>query len=472
MASPVDADDLSGLVSWAVREGVALIPRGGGTGMPGGNVGPGVVVDLSGWTGVGTLDPESRSVWVGPGLSGQDLSQMGERSGLFFPAMPSSADRCRIGGMVANNAAGARSFGYGAVKDWIEALEVVLADGSLVTLRRRADAPALFSALHKGIVERWGETIRDAWPDVAKNSSGYALDAFAPAGDPVSLLVGSEGTLGLVARVQLRLEAEPTARTLVLVALPSADGLVPVAEAARTVGAAACEFFGRRFLEFGGLTTAPETQAIAREAEALMMVEVDGAEDAVHERTGRFIAALQKLGLPHQTETRPAERQRLWSLRHAASPAIAARAAEGLVSMQFIEDSVVPLAALPMYLARLQDILDEEQTDAVMFGHAGDGNVHVNPLIDVRQDDWRARVDRILRATASLVASLGGTLSGEHGDGRVRAPFHAQVFGTELDAAFRHVKQTLDPDGVLNPGVIVPLEGQDPLDGISHRRSP
>jgi FAD/FMN-containing dehydrogenase len=138
--------------------------------------------------------------------------------------------------------------------------------------------------------------------------------------------------------------------------------------------------------------------------------------------------------------------------------------------MQFIEDSVVPPGRLVEYLRALEGILDRENTEAVMFGHAGDGNVHVNPLVDVRTPGWRARVRRILEATVDLVAELGGTLSGEHGDGRIRAPFLERIWGPSLAAAFRQVKRSLDPAGVLNPGVVVPLPGQDPLRGLTPHR--
>ena len=162
--------------------------------------------------------------------------------------------------------------------------------------------------------------------------------------------------------------------------------------------------------------------------------------------------------------------ERLWSVRHAASPVIQSRASEGLVSMQFIEDSVVRADRVPDYLRGLGQILEQEETDAVMFGHAGDGNVHVNPLVDVRRPDWRDRVRRILEATVDLVAGLEGTLSGEHGDGRLRGPFHPRIWGETLTGAFGRVKATLDPHGIFNPGAVVPLPGQDPLAGLTRER--
>jgi FAD/FMN-containing dehydrogenase len=160
------------------------------------------------------------------------------------------------------------------------------------------------------------------------------------------------------------------------------------------------------------------------------------------------------------------DRQNLWSLRHAASPLIAESARAGLVSTQIIEDSVVPPEALGAYLSGIDEILLSADTDAVIFGHAGDANVHVNPLLDVRRPSWRNDARTILRETADLVSELGGTLSGEHGDGRLRAPFIEQIWGSKLAECFERTKTTLDPAGTLNPGVIVPRPGQDPLEGL------
>jgi FAD/FMN-containing dehydrogenase len=160
------------------------------------------------------------------------------------------------------------------------------------------------------------------------------------------------------------------------------------------------------------------------------------------------------------------DRRNLWSVRHAASPLIAESAKSGLVSTQIIEDSVVPPEAFGAYLSGVDDILDAAETDAVVFGHAGDANIHVNPLIDVGRPSWREDARTLLLETVDLVADLGGTLSGEHGDGRLRAPFIERVWGPKLTASFARTKAALDPAGILNPGVIIARPGQDPLEGL------
>lgn len=469
-ALPADAEDTALLVAWAAREGVALVPRGAGTGMPGGNVGWGVTVDLTRLDAVGPLDAASGRVRAEAGAVAARMEELASRHQRFFPALPSSADRCTAGGMAANNAAGARSFRYGAVARWVHALEVVLADGSVALLERGCPHPR-FAGPREGAARALGPEGL-AWPAVRKNSSGYALDRFLPAGDPVDLMVGSEGTLGIITAVHFDLPPAPPARALVLLPVPAEALLDPLVAEVRAWGASACEFLGRRFLDVSGLRHDPDLGSLAGEHPALLLVELEGDGDAVEAAVVQVRAAATGLGVPVRVGRTSREMASLWRARHAASPVVAARAAEGLVSMQFIEDSVVPQGRLSRYLAGLDAILGDEHTDAVVFGHAGDGNVHVNPLVDVRRHDWRERVARILDRTVDLVASLGGTLAGEHGDGRVRAPFHVRIFGARTSSAFAAVKEAMDPRGILNPGVIVALPGQDPLLGLSPARRP
>lgn len=465
VAGPADAADVATLLVWAVDSGVELIPRGAGTGMPGGNVGRGVVVDLR---ALDRLSPvEGDRVRAGPGVVADRIARAAAPAGRFFPALPSSSGRCTLGGMVANNAAGARSFGYGAVHAWVDAVELVTPDGRIEWLERGASVSPIWRGREDALADGWA-VVADGWPRVRKNSSGYALDRWLSGGDPIDLVVGSEGTLGVVTDIRLRLAPDPPGRLVALLAVAEEDGLP---EAVATLGSlratAACEFLGARFLEISGLRTDPEIAEILGPAEAALLVELDDRHRTLADDMAELEALVARYGTAMRTAEEEEARSRLWSLRHAASPVIAAQADEGLVSMQFIEDSVVPPAALAHYLRRLQDVLASEETDAVLFGHAGDANVHVNPLVDVRRAGWRERVGRILRATADLVSDLGGTLSGEHGDGRVRTPFGPTIWGAETMALFRRVKEAFDPTGILNPGVIVPEPGQDPLDGLT-----
>ena len=463
---PADQDDLSAVLSWALREGAPVIPRGAGTGMSGGNVGSGIALDLgTSFTGIGPVRQEDRTIRVGAGAVAADVERAARSVGLFLPPLPSSARKCTIGGMVANNAAGARTYKYGAIRDWVRDLEVVLNDGSQHRLSRGGPGPGPFEAVHRSLRQELG-TAAVAWPAVRKNSSGYALDRFLAGGDPVELIVGSEGTLAVVTAITLELAPVPEATALAFVAVRSFDDVPTVLGTAAEIGASACEFFGRRFLEITSMASHPVVGSAVTEAEAVFLIEVDGPASEVASGGQTLRRLGRELGSPAIIAVNDADREVLWEIRHAASPLIAACADHGLLSTQIIEDSVVPTQTLGRYVTELDEILAKWETDAVIFGHAGDANVHVNPLLDVRRPAWRATARGILEDTADLVAGLGGTLAGEHGDGRIRAPFLARIWGDRFTRAFVEVKRHLDPVGILNPGVILPLPGQDPLDGL------
>ena len=466
VARPADADDVSTVLRWASERGEPVVPRGGGTGMPGGNVGRGVALDMGAcFKALGPLDVSSRTVRVEPGVLAGDVSRVARRAGLFLPPLPSSADRCTVGGMVATNAAGARTFKYGATRDWVQALDVVTADGYQHHLEGGDTIPPDFRNLHTELRAEL-ENAPLGWPNVRKNSSGYALDRFLPEANPVQLVVGSEGTIAVVTSITLALAPLPETRAVALVTLRSQLDLPILLQWAEDNDASACEFFGRRFLEVLSRGDHVLAEGTLEDAEAALLLELDGDRDSVSARAEALGILARELGLQATVGMEVADRRTLWSLRHAASPLIAESARTGLVSTQIIEDSVVPREALGAYLSGLDEILRSAETDAVIFGHAGDANVHVNPLLDVRRPSWRDHARTILGETVDLVAELGGTLSGEHGDGRLRAPFLEQVWGPKLTACFKRTKAILDPSGILNPGVIIPHPHQDPLEGL------
>jgi len=373
--------------------------------------------------------------------------------------------------MVANNAAGARTFKYGATRDWVQALDVVTADGSQYTLEAGQTLPPEFRTLHAELRAELGDE-PPGWPKVRKNSSGYALDRFLPEADAVQLLVGSEGTIAVVTSVTLKLAPVPESQAVAFIPVRNLLDLPILLQWARDNEASACEFFGRRFLEIASLTGYTFTGASAKDAgalegaEAALLLELDGDPDSVSRGLESLQRLARELGLKATLGTEKIDRERLWGVRHAASPLIMESARSGLVSTQIIEDSVVPPDALGAYLSGLEEILRAADTDAVIFGHAGDANIHVNPLLDVRRSSWRDAARAILMDTVDLVADLGGTLSGEHGDGRLRAPFVERIWGPKLTACFEKTKATLDPAGILNPGVIIPCPNQDPLEGL------
>ena len=470
---PGDEDSLGSLIRWAWEREVSLIPRGAGTGMPGGNLGPEIVVEIgAAFGGVEVLDAQSGRIRTGAGEVAGEVDRVARRHGGFLPFLPSAGRWCRVGGMVANNSAGVRSFRHGAISAWVDALEGFYAWGEHFRVGLGEPSPGFFTELHSSLEKKLplsSDGTPAGWPPVRKNSSGYALDRFLPSRDPAQLLVGSEGTLAFITRADLRFCPLPDERGLAVLRVESPEALTELALVSEDLGATACEFFGRRFLELVSPSLDPEIGQMSKGSFALVLIEVTGSSDEVQSK----LSSLRRLGAggPRSTfATRdPKTTDRLWAIRHAASPMIARESGRGRVSTQFIEDSVVPPSSLGDYLKGLEQILEGVGMDAVVFGHAGDGNVHVNPLVEVDKPDWTDRVQQTLDQVTDLVADLGGTLSGEHGDGRLRTPLLSRIWPPHLVGGFRQVKKALDPRGILNPGVIVPQVGQGPLDGFFPR---
>lgn len=471
VAVPADAEDVCTLVRWAADSGTPLVPRGAGTGMPGGNVGRGVLVDLvPGLCHLYPVDAAARRVRIQPGITLGNLNRACAGYGLHFPVDPSSAERATLGGMLANNSAGAHSVRYGATRAWTEALDVVLADGTTATARRGQppEHPRLRSIL-AGIDRSLlpaRERILAEWPRVRKNSSGYALCEYLRSCDAVDLLVGSEGTLALIVGAELRLAPTPACRGLALLEFTTLEAAGAAVESLLPLQPSTCEILDRTFLDLVRDAGADPGYPLRPGLEAILLVEMeaDSAEE-VAEALQRVAAAAAGLADRISLASDLEQQARFWKVRHAASPLIAART-DGLVSMQFIEDGVVPVSRLPDYLLALRRTLARHDTPAVIFGHAGDGNLHVNPLVDVRAAGWRSTVERILYQITDVIAELGGTMAGEHGDGRLRAPLLDAIWGAEMVAHFRAVKTAWDPTGIFNPGAILPLPGQQPLDAL------
>lgn len=472
IAVPVDPDDLATLVRWAGNANVPLVARGSGSSMPGGAVGDGIIVDLSRWRSLSPVDGDARSIRAGPGVLRNEVDAAARAVGLRFPVDPSSGAFCTIAGMASTNAAGAHSMRFGPTRRWVRAIRCVFDDGRVAEIRRGAPLPDGVPALdrfekisaHLIDLERRDPCVH---PGVLKDASGYGLADYARTGDLVDLLVGSEGTLAIFVELELGLAPLAPATSSVLGAFASLEDAVRAAGATRSAGAAACELLDRTFLEVAGAIGADRDLPGDTESALLAEVEGESAADArgAAERVARIFtesgAGHVRVALDARTETE------LWDLRHAASP-ILARLDRDLRSMQFIEDCAVPPAALPAYVRGVRDILADNETRGVIFGHAGDAHVHVNPLVDVARGGWRDRVERILDQVTSLAASLGGTLTGEHGDGRLRTPLMPRVWSDEARRRFTLVKDAFDPRGVLNPGVKVALPRERALGAIKY----
>lgn len=474
VAVPVDADDVVTLVRWAAEARVPLTPRGAGSSMGNGAIGHGVIVDLNHLDTFGKIDSVSKRVVVGPAVPRNRVEREALQHALIFPVDPSSGAFATIGGMCATNAAGARSVKYGAMRRWVTALDCVFANGARAWVRRGDDPPDEIGPV--------GRFLYDAGPDiratdsallrhagVKKESSGYGLADWLESGDLVDVLIGSEGTLAIIVGVELQLAPLPGGTAGLLAGFPDIQGAAAAAVRLAERGASAVELLDRTFLEIASSGGDPLPVHLPAGLEAVIILEVEGSSEAdAVSRLREFAGWCEAGGATHVEEARdPHEETRLWQLRHAASP-ILNRLAPRVQSMQFIEDGCVPTERFAEYVLGIRHALDEARIRGVIFGHAGDGHAHVNPLVDVREADWRPRVEQLLRDVTELVVRLGGTVAGEHGDGRLRAGLFESVWPAEARAAFAATKQAFDPLGILNPGVIVAPAGTAPIGDVKY----
>ena len=478
VAVPIDAEDVVALVKWAAETGTGLIPRGSGSSMSGGAIGAGVVVDVSRINHLSRIDERDRTVWAEPGVLWSTLDVAARRKGLRLPVDPSSGDFCTLGGMVSTNAAGPHSLLYGATRAWVNALDCVFSDGDRVVITRGEPPPRRVEVVSRFLRDVHGDIVATdtrhpiVHLGVRKESSGYAIHDYATEADLIDLLVGSEGTLAIVVGVQLKLSPLPAATSSVLGSFPSLETATAAATKAVETGASACELLDRTFLAYatsGGSVVADEKLRSRIEgAAAILLAEVEGdSSDAAATAAERLAAAFRVAGATAvDVALTPDAEAELWKLRHAASPILSGL--EHSTSMQFIEDGAVPLPKLPDYVQGIRKALAAREMSGVIFGHAGDAHVHVNPLVDLRQPDWRKKVVSLLEDVVGLTRMLGGTLTGEHGDGRIRTPLLLRVWHKDAIRAFGLVKTAFDPANIFNPGVKVPLPQQKAIGDIKY----
>lgn len=463
---PADIDDIRALISWAGRHSVPLIPRGAGSAMGGGNVGDGVVVDLTGLVARRLeVDAPRRRAITSAQVTLAELNAAAAPSGLRLPPDPSSGRWATLGGMVSTNAAGARSVRYGSVRRWVEALTLLTAGGESVTLRRGESArPAALARFYEDVVPRLRaarQLIAQRFPRTRKNSSGYALDAYLASGDVLDLIIGAEGTLGIVTEIEWRLDEVPACRAGLRVHLASLDHLGKVVGALSQSDPSALELLDRSFLELLGPKTRSDA-GLGAETEAVVLVELERNDPPALQQALRHASeSVAGWATAIETARSSPEAEQLWAIRHAASP-ILAGLPENRRSLQVIEDGCVPVERMGEYITAVRQSAAGHDLPVVMFGHAGDGHLHVNLLPELAREGWEAAVASLLQEVTAAVVRLGGTPAGEHGDGRLRAGTLLSVYGPEVLELFRSIKQAFDPLGIFNPGIILP-SGEPPI---------
>ena len=464
---PRDTAEILAVLDACREAGAALTARGAGTSVAGNAVGAGVVLDLSRHLRrIVEIDAEAGRAVVEPGVVHRDLQRAVAAHGLRFGPDPSSGSRCTIGGMVGNNACGTRALAYGRTSDNVLALDVAIADGHV--LRLGADQPPeprLVEALGP-LVSGNLATIRTQFGGFARQSSGYALEHLLPERgfDVARALVGSEGTLGVVTRATVRLVRAPRVTRLVVLGFADLAGAADAVLDVLAQEPTACEGLDSRIVtavrERRGAAAVPPLPR----GQGWLFVEVAGETEAVAEaRVGALttVGALGAMGaIDHLVVHDPAHAAALWQVRadgagrSGVSPA-------GRQAHAGWEDAAVPPQHLGSYLRAFDDLVAGYGLTCMPYGHFGDGCVHARLDFRLDQPDGAVGFRSFLLEAAHLVVGFGGSLSGEHGDGRARSELLALMYPPEAVDLMAQVKAAFDPTGMLNPGVIV---GPAPLD--------
>jgi FAD/FMN-containing dehydrogenase/Fe-S oxidoreductase len=458
---PRHVDEVAAALAVARATGVPLTSRGAGTSVAGNAVGRGIVLDFSRHLNrVLEVDPEARTAVVEPGTVHAVLQRAVTPHGVRFGPDPSTHPRCTIGGMIGNNACGSRSLAYGRTSDNVAGLELLTAAGDKFTTGYADGEPFARGAVPDvgEVLGRHLATARTEFDRFGRQVSGYAVQHLLPERfDLTQALVGSEGTLVVITRATVKLVVDAPVR--VVVALGFAD-IVAAGEAAPAVvahGPTSCEGLDSRLLDVLRARRGPDAVPPLPAGGAWLFVELAGDE------LGEVVARAEKLAAEHTDAlvvTDPAIQARLWRIREDGA-GLAGRAPSDRPGWPGWEDAAVPPQKLGAYLARFDELVDSYRMTAAPFGHFGDGCMHVRLDFPLDQPGGTKVMREFLTEAAKLVGEFGGSLSGEHGDGRARSELLPHMYSPDAIALFGGIKHAFDPGNLLNPGVLV---DPDPVD--------
>jgi FAD/FMN-containing dehydrogenase/Fe-S oxidoreductase len=472
---PKSREDIIRVVQICGRLKCPLTMRGGGTSQAGQAIGEGLQVDLSKYYNqVLELNAAERWVRVQPGIVLDELNTSLKPHHLRFAPDISTASRATIGGMMANNSSGARSVLYGKTIDHVIEQDVVLSDGSVTAFR--ALSPEELERISQGdsleaecyrtmqrVAQACAEEVQKRFPKVLRRVGGYNLDEFTCPGSPFNLaklMVGSEGTLGVVLEAKLNLVPLPTVKSVMTIQFRETLDALAAAPFILQHRPSAVEVMDSFILDHTRLSATLDqirNSFVAGNPGALLCVEfydeTAGALQARMEALEQDLRA-RSFGYHFHKATDPDEQARIWSLREAALGLSMAMKGDAK-SHSFVEDTAVSPERLRDYIERFFGILRKYDTTAGIYAHASVGCLHVRPVVNLKTEQGVREFESIANDVADLVLEFGGALSGEHGDGLVRSPFLRKMFGPKLYEAFREIKQTFDPPGIFNPGKIV-----------------
>jgi FAD/FMN-containing dehydrogenase/Fe-S oxidoreductase len=456
---PRHTNDVGQTIRFANRHNLSIHPRGGGSGLCGAALGPGIVIDFARHMHrLLEVDLPARRVTSEPGLRLGELEAALGGSGLFFPPDPSSGEYATLGGMLATNASGAHAVKYGDMADYVTDAEVVLADGQIQTLsaiadQAPADLPPPLAALRRLYLDN-RETIENGYPQVVHNVAGYNLRGLVREGRLFlhRLLAGAEGTLGIVTRLTMRLVPRPPEDSLVVAYF---DDIIASAHAVQTLlpmGPAGIEVMDRSLLDLARATDERLRTQIPADVDNVLLIEFDAAtaQEATHQAETALTAIAPGCREAHLAAG-ARDKARFWAVRKAAVPILYRLKGERKI-LALVEDAVVPTDRLVPYFQGIYRIFDENKIPFVTYGHIAKGLLHTRPLLNLKSPRDVDLLRPLADAVFELVTGLGGSVSGEHGDGRLRSAYVRRRY-PRLYPLMQQVKQHLDPRGRLNPAI-------------------
>ncbi|MCW5253596.1 FAD-binding and (Fe-S)-binding domain-containing protein [Streptomyces sp. SHP 1-2] len=454
---PGDEAEVRGVMEVCRDEGVPIVPRGGGTSVAGNAIGAGVVLDFSRhMTSIVGVDADRRLAVVQPGVIQADLQRAAAGAGLRFGPDPSTVSRCTIGGMIGNNACGSRTLGYGRTSDNVLGLRGYFGNGERFGLD--SDTPpgggTTLDALRDVALSNLS-TIRTEFGTFGRQVSGYALEHLAPERgfDVRRMLVGSEGTLAVTTEATVRLVRDPAHAVLVVLGYDDIGSAGDATPDVLPFGPTACEGIDARIVDVVRRRRGAHAVPGLPRGRAWLFVELAG--DDAREVAERARSLMESAGaVDSRLVTDPDARAALWGIR-ADGAGLSGRSAAGLPAHAGWEDAAVPPDRLGAYLRDFEALMESAGVGGLPYGHFGDGCVHIRIDWPLESSDGTQVFRDFLTAAARLVAGYGGSLSGEHGDGRARSELLPLMYGPEALAAFAAVKRACDPGNLLNPGVVV-----------------
>ena len=468
--------------AWQLAERQRIIPitaRGSGTDQSGAALGSGIMIVFPAHMNrIVELDPKNGVIVVEPGLNYGRLQQTLHTHERFLPPFPASYEYSTIGGAVANNAAGEKSIKYGTTRSYVKALRVVLANGEVIEtyrlskreLNKKLGLSTFEGEIYRAVdalLEENREAITTMEKGVTKNAAGYCLNEIKRQDgsfDLSPLFVGSQGTLGVITEITMDTDIYNPTKDLFLAEFDSLEQAGKAVMELRDLQhlPSAIELVDGQLLELVDRLNPNQLKGIVSKPfpKAVLLIEFDDTDRQRKKMVKKTEKILNDLATHFVRETDMVAQARLWKVRHAAASVVAH--SEGRVkAIPIIEDGIVPPEKLAELIQGVYELFAASQLQVAIWGHAGDGNLHIQPFLDLSEVGDRQKAFRLMDDYYKLVISLGGSTSGEHGDGRLRAPYLEQVYGETVYTLFRRIKQIFDPYGIMNPGVKVGVSLDD-----------